>query len=262
MAKPIGESLSNPWSRYQKANGSFKQRIIAASFGEVGRLKTSFWLTAPAPIVIQSTDKGLEGVVDVFLNTLYKETGQTKDIYVVEYDPMVGIMAQEEAIEIRDTFEEDFKHALEHARTVVWDKETNVYEIFKYAEFGAPSDSANNYYALDQRYRHLINLAKDTEVNFGLIQGMMDIWGTKVSNSGKLTGKKTDTRKRRGMREIEELVHINIEHTVDEEGNFILNIGKSRGPGGRDIQNQSIPYVTFPEFAMLVFPDSSEQDWV
>ena len=33
-------------------------------------------------------------------------------------------------------------HALQHARTILWDKETNVYEIFKYAQFGAPSSNA------------------------------------------------------------------------------------------------------------------------
>ena len=252
----------NEWSRYVKATTESRLRLIAASYGEAGMLKTSFWLTAPGPIVIQSADKGLEGVVEVYLKTLYEETGQTKDIYVVEYDPTTsGENAQEEAQETRAKFEEDFEHAIHHARTVVWDKETQVYEIFKYAEFGAPSDTPSNYYALDQRYRHLINLSKETDVNFGLIQGMKTPWAPKINKRTGVEGAApTKSRERRGMREIEELVHINIEHTqVDED--FVLKIGKSRGPGGREIQNQTIPYVDFPAFAQLVFPDSTSEDW-
>lgn len=259
MPKPV---KSNEWDRYQKADIVGRQRIIAASFGEVGVLKTSFWLTAPPPIVIQSTDHGLEGVVDTYLKDLYDKTGKVKDIYVVEYDPSTADVSQEELQEVRAKFEDDFDHALNHARTIVWDKETQVYEIFKYAEFGAPSDAPSNYYALDQRYRHLINKAKETDVNFGLIQSMRDAWVPKVNKkTGAQGAAKTEDRIRRGMREIEELVHINIEHAL-EDGEFMLRIGKSRGPGGRDIQNTTIPYLTFPEFAQLVFPESSEEDWL
>lgn len=253
---------ANEWSRYTKLTDTSKQRIIAASFGEVGTLKTSFWLTTPAPIVIHSTDKGLEGVVDVYLKQYYELTGQRKDIYRVEYDPCVGIMGQDEAITIRDKFEDDWAHTLKYARSTFWDKETQVYEIFKYAEFGAPSDTPSNYYALDQRYRHVINLAKDTDINFGLIQSMKTPWAPKVNKrTGAEGAAPTKGRERRGMREIEELVHLNLEHVWNGEA-FQINIGKSRGPGGRDIQNQTIDYVEFPTFAQLVFPDSQETDWV
>lgn len=263
MAKvsPQAQFPRNPLAeKYTRITEESRQRIIAASFGEVGTLKTSFWLTAPGPIVIQSTDKGTEGVVDVYLQNLKAETGKTKEIYVIEYDPSTT-QAQEDAIEVRDKFEEDFAYIIQHAKTVVWDKETGVYEIFKYAQFGAPSSNPSDYYALDQRYRHLINLAKDTTINFGLIQGMKDPWTQKVNKvSGKVGAAPSGLRVRRGFREIEEMVHINLEHTLTD-GAFYLKIGKSRGPGGRDIQNQTIPYVEFADFAQLVFPESSQQDW-
>lgn len=258
----MAKKATSDFDRFTKASTVSKQRIIAASFGEVGMLKTSFWLTAPGPIVIQSTDQGLEGVVDVYLQNLLAETGQTKDIYVVEYDPMVGVMAQEEAVEIRNKFIEDFEHALTVAKTVVWDKETGVYEIFKYAEFGAPSDTPSNYYSLDQRYRHVVNLAKGSDVNFGLIQGMRDAWAPKVNKkTGAQGAAKTEERIRRGMREIEELVHINLHHDREDD-RFVLKVGKSRGPGGRDCQNSTIDYCDFQTFAQLIFPTSSPEDWV
>ena len=87
-------------------------------------------------------------------------------------------------------------------------------------------------------------------------------WAPKVNKRTGVEGAApTKFRERRGMREIEELMHLNIEHVWTEEA-FMLNIGKSRGPGGRDIQITTIPYVEFPEFAQLVFPESQEADWV
>ena len=68
------------------------------------------------------------------------------------------------------------------------------------------------------------------------------------------------------MREVEELVHLNIGYAIeeDEEGKaqFVLKVGKARGPGGRDIQNSTLPFISFADFASLVFPQSHESDWV
>ncbi len=57
-------------------------------------------------------------------------------------------------------------------------------------------------------------------------------------------------------------MHLNIEHVIDGDGDFMLNVGKVRGPGAREIQNTQIAYREFPEFACLVFPDTTEQDWI
>lgn len=249
LALPVNE-----FARYSKASSETRQRIIAASFGEVGTLKTSFWLGAPGPIVVFSLDKGLEGVVE--------EYAKKKDIYVREYDwNPTEDLSQEEAITIRDEFIADFEHAIEHARTVIWDKETQVWELFRYAEFGAPNDAPRNYPQLYQRYRRLINMPKSTDINFGLIQGMRTPWISKVKANGAQGVSKSNERERKGMDEIDELVHINIEHAI-EDGEFVLKVGKSRGPGGRDIQNTTIPFVEFHQFAQLVFPDSAEADWI
>ena len=252
---------------FEKATTVGKQRIIAASFGEVGTLKTSFWLTAPGPILVQSLDRGTEGVVDVYLKKLEDE-GREKDIYVVPYDSNTYELTQEDnsqvaAEEIAKKIESDFHQAIANGiSTIVWDKEDQVYDIFKYAVLGAPTDAPANYYPLYQRYRALINAAKDSDINFGVIQGMKDQWGQTLKASGKMGASKGTARIRRGMREIDELMHINIEHVRDADGDFMLNIGKSRGPGGRDIQNTTIAYCEFPKFASLVFPETEETDWL
>jgi hypothetical protein len=200
---------------------------------------------------------GLEGVVEPFLKG-------GKDIYVAEYEwNPTEELDQDEAIMLRDKFIEDFEHAITVARTVVWDKETQVWELFRYAEFGAPNDAPRNYPQLYQRYRRYLNMPKSTDINFGIIQGMRTPWVTKVNpKSGAQGAVKGNERERKGMDEVEELVHINIEHFLDPvDKEFKLRIGKARGPGGRDIQNSVIPYCDFSDFATLVFPDTEKTDW-
>jgi len=256
MAKVVKSALA---SRFTKVDANAaKQRLIGGSYGEVGTLKTSFWLGAPGPMLVQNLDNGLEGVIE--------EYQKLKDIYVETYNANTDGVEQEEAIVERDRFISDFEDAITNGiRTIIWDKETQVYELFKYAEFGAPSSNPNNYYPLFQRYRRLFNMAKASDINFGVIQGMQTPWGSKVNlGNGKTAGARLDgQRKRRGMAEVEELVQVNIEHYLDAEVNeFKMKIGKVRGPGARDIQNEVIDALTFVEFVQLVFPDSDESDWL
>lgn len=255
-------------SRFVKAGEDVRHRIIAASYGEVGTGKTTWWLGAPAPIFIQSFDRGLEGVVESF--------AKDKDIRVAEYElmnPDGSELDQDRGIEVRDKFIEDYEYALKHARTIVWDKETDVYDAFKYAEQGSVyGDSGTkplDWDRLHARLRRLINMAKATDVNFGLIQGMKNEWGKGGVNQN--TGKKgivaTGGRVRKGMADVDALVHINIEHVRvpgadGEPSKFVLNVGKSRGPGSKDVQDQQFENLTFAEFAQLVFPESSEEDWL
>lgn len=243
--------------RFAKVATVAKPRLIWAGFGEVGTLKTSWGLSAPGPIVIQSLDRGLEGVVE--------EVAKTKDIRVCEYDwSPTDDMAQDEAIRIREAIIEDFDVAVGCARTILWDKETQIWEVFRYAEFGAPNGAPRDYGALYQRYRRLFNTAKASTVNFGVIQGMRSPWGEKIKN-GKPSLTKSSERERKGMDEVEELVHINIEHFRDETAEpgtqFKLRIGKARGPGARDVQYKTFNYMDFASLAMMIFPDSDDEDW-
>src|ERR1700676_3292254 len=160
----------NEFSRYQKADDTYKHRIVAASYGLVGTGKTSFWLGAPGPIVVQTLDQGLEGVVEQY--------AKSKDIYVANYDmghTVGGEFTHEMAREARDKFVEDFEHAITHARTVVWDRESDMFSLFSYAEFGTPDkySAANpkDWDKLKGTIRRLISMAKATDINFGLIQG-------------------------------------------------------------------------------------------
>lgn len=254
MAKP------NEFARYQKADDAVKQRIVAASYGEVGTGKTSWWLGAPGPIVVQTLDLGLEGVVEPFT--------KDKDIYIATYDlGQTGAeFTHDLAVAARDKFVEDFEYAIGCARTIIWDRESDMFPLFSYAEFGTPdafgAASGKDWDKMKGGIRRLIAMAKASDVNFGIIQGMKNEWTSHMNpNTGKRKASPSGLRIRAGMEDIDALVHINIEH-VRNMGKFVLNVGKSRGPGSRDVQDQTFENLTFVEFAQLVFPDSNEEDWL
>lgn len=256
---------SNPLDIFPTASDTYRNRIIGLSRGEVGTGKTRFWLTAPGPIVVFSLDQGLEGVVEEFAKA-------GKEIRVREYDwapPPVNDETtfeerqefQTQAIDIRDQLMKDFEIAVQFARTVLIDKETDVWELFRYAEFGGPSDAPRNYPALNQRVRKLVNLPKAVDCNFGLIQSMKDQWVTKTKQDGSTTkGFNTGERVPQGFGELEGLVHVVLNHRR-EGGKFYIDIGKARGPGSLDVQDVTFENVTFAEVGHMLFTDTTEEDW-
>jgi hypothetical protein len=257
----INKPSNNVFSRYTRATTDIKPRIIAASIGEVGTGKTSWWLGAPPPIVVQTLDQGLEGVVETY--------AADKEIYIAEYD--LGVkpgedFTHEAAVTARDKFVEDYEHALQHARTIVWDRHSDMWDLFYYAEFG--TDDAygaappKDWDRLKGKIRRLIAMAKAGDVNLGIIQGLKDQWGTKVNNkTGKEQMTKTGNRIPAGMEGIDALVHIVLTHQR-ADGQFSLSVGKSRGPGSADVQDHEFDITpSFTEFAMMVYPETEESDW-
>ena len=249
----MAKSAKEQFSRFTRAPSQHRHRLIGASFGEVGVGKTSWWLGAPGPIVVQSLDKGLEGVVERY--------NADKEIYVAEYDWSPDeTLSQDDAIKLRDRFIEDFEHAIQVARTVIWDKETNIWELFRYAEFGEPNDAPRNYPKLNQRYRKYLQMPKATNINFGCIQSMKDKWVTKAKSDGGSKGVNTGDRVRQGFSELEEIVFFDLHHRR-EGGAFLIDVNKAHGPGAMDMNDQTFENTSFVEFAQMAFPDSNESDW-
>lgn len=256
----MAPKIVSAYARYEQAsNDDLRERIVAASVGEAGTGKTSFWLGAPGPIVFQTLDQGLEGVVERFASK--------KEIYIAEYD--LGHTGEEYthalAVIARDKFVEDFVHAVDNARTIVWDRESDMWPLFSYAKHGTDDMFAaappKDWDKLKGEIRRLIAMAKARDINFGIIQGMKNEWGQKFNtNTGAKGAMQTGKRIRSGMEDIEAIVHIDLLHERTN-GKFSVTVGKSRGPGGPDIQDQTFQDLDFKSFAMMVFPDSSDEHW-
>ena len=260
MPKPA--TKSEPTHSFRPVSFATRHRTIGRSVGEVGTGKTRFWLTGPKPIFMQSLDKGLEGTVD----QLFREGLITSadDVQVADYDwhPGSEDFSQDYAIELRERLIADYHYALDAgARTIVWDKEGDIWQLFRYAEFGGPSEAPKDYAQLNQRYIAIINKAKSYDVSLGLIQSFQDEWGQTGAIS-RATGKKqfgkTGNRIAWGFDRLEELVFVNITHRR-EEGEFYLDVGKCRQ--NTELQDQTIPGGTFAEFGTLLIPESDMEDW-
>ena len=261
MVKSSRPSSKNPFlPRYIQADISSKPRLIGLSTGEVGSGKSSFWLGAPGPIVVQTLDQGLEGVVEKYAGD--------KEIYIAEYDlgQSGETFSHKMAVEAADKFEDDFAHAMQHARTIIWDRESDMFPLFTYAESGTKDAfgavAAKDWDLIKGRIRRMIAMAKAGDVNLGIIQGMKNEWVQKVNpRTGNSTGQPSGARIPSGMNDIDALVHITLEH-IREDGEFTIKVGKARGPGGSAVQDQTYPAMSFVDFAMLVFPDSTEDQWL
>lgn len=263
----MAKTVTNTFARYRKATTDMKYRIVAQSMGEVGTGKTRFWLSAPGPIVIQSMDQGLEGVVEPYLLSLPYE----KDIHIADYD-IVGEPGSDGythalAVLARDKFIVDFETAITSgAKTIVWDRDPEIWDMFFYAEFGTDDAFAaappKDWDKLKNKIRRLIAMAKASDVNFGIIAGLKNEWGQRTNpKTGAKAATQTGNRVVTGMEGVDGLVHTTLLHTRSGS-DFGLTVGKSRGPGGHDIQDQSFENLSFAEFATLVFPDTTEENWV
>lgn len=279
----MAKSKSALASRFGLASEEVKRRIVASLDGEVGTGKSYFGLTGPQPIVVFNIDHGLEGVVEQF-----REEG--KEIYEEKYawvpndvdpDDAEGAEAddlQDLAKEIRAKFEKDIFYAIKNgARTLLVDTESRIWQVYRYAEFGAPNaDNPRNFDALNQRFESFIHKVKssDDPVNLLLVRTMKDKWGNYGKNGG--FGK--------GGREVWGYEHLpgmmgveltfmqlppksEIRKAVEEEygegtGEFVIRFGKNRYNNAvNKLAFTVTPRCSFSELGVLLYPDTSTEDW-
>jgi hypothetical protein len=240
----VGDSQ---WNGFTKAANAARPRLIGCSTGDYGTGRTHFWLTGKGPIGILSLDKGLEGVVEQFQ--------ETKPIYFKEYDwaPTDTDFSQANAIKLRDELVKDFYHLCEHAHTVIIDKENDIWELFRYAEYGAPTTRPSSYAPLNQRYKKFLNRPKALTINAGYITDLKEKWVSAGEKSGQMEVS--------GFKGIEGIVHVTMFHERLGEGNFQVTIGKSRGPAATQLQEKTFENLDIPTLGMALYPDSDLPDW-
>lgn len=276
MPPPIRKPLS-PFAGYERATATFTPRIIAALQGEVGSGKTEFALGAPGPIVVHTFDQGTEGVVE-------EHVARGKEIYLAKYDLGVAVgeaVTHEAVVQLRDQFIANFEADIARARTIIIDRENDLWSHHVFAETGTDDKfaaaPAKDWPKIKAKMRRLTAMAKAAKINLIYIQGMRNEWGKIINpKTGNATSVPTGKRIPDGMEEITADVHIVMDMTrVDQpEGpsKFFLHVGKSRGPGSRLVQGQTFevvkaddpeerPEFGFKEFAQLVFPDTGSDDW-
>lgn len=262
MATAQRKPTKGEWGSFQELSKEARYRLILRSYGPEKVGKNHFGFTAPGPIAVQSFDIGLEGTVEKFLRE-----GKVIVASAYEFDRSnLESIDQDEAIVLRERFMRDYKFALTRARTVIWDTETEVWELFRYAEFGKASDAPKDYVTLNARYRDLIQLAYDSGCSLQLIQKVKEKWGsyeaTDQNGRKKLKPIALGVMEPTGFKEAGYIVQTNLEHTWSKAEGFgvhVVNCRQNMALAGEHYTGRSCP--TFVDLAMMVFPDSTDADW-
>lgn len=252
LTKPV-----NQWGNFRPVSGESRYRLIWRSYGPEKCGKNHFGLTAPGPIAIQSFDIGLEGVVEKFL----KAPLGPKEIVATHYEFDRDDCSQEAAQTLSKRFDEDYELALTRARTIIWDTETELWELDRFAEFGenaqgVSTDAPRNYVRLNSRYRDRIQRAFDSGVNLQLIQKVKERWTTNGKGSPVPSGNFEPT----GFKEANYIVQVNIRHSWEKERGFVIDVINCRQ--NMELAGETFENLSFPELAQLVFPESEESDWI
>jgi len=238
------------YGNFKPLESADRYRLIVRSWGPEGSGKNHFGFTGPSPIFGLYFDPGgHEGVAEKFIR-------EGKEIHAVAYRFDKSSMEQSQAKDLRDQFIEDYELALKNARTIQWD-ETEVWELFRWAQFGSDSEAPKNYAQLNAQYRYLIQAAYDAGVNLQLIQKVRERWG--LNDKGKLGP--TGIYDPQGFKEANYIVQVDLQHSWSEEDGFKVQIGKCRQNmtlRGQEFGGGSLDW---PTLGGLVFPESSEGDW-
>lgn len=243
------------------SNNTPHYRTIALVTSEVGAGSTRFALTGPGPHLYQHFDRGLEGT---------KEDVERAGLLSPNFDERAyaweprddGTFDKQLAIEIRDQFTSDLREALGAGyRLITWDKEDQVWQVFRYAEFGAETGQPRDFAALNRRYLKLINMVKDSDASLIAIDSFRTPW---EMQGGKL--QKTKRRERRGFDELDRAVmvevHMRREPSSDPEHpgpEYFFDVSKCRQNSA--LQDQTFPAMTFSQFGTLLVPGSTEEEW-
>lgn len=240
-------------------------RLIYRSFGEDKVGKDHFGLTMPGPYVKHQFDpQGIEGVVDKFVDE--------KDCFIFNYkklqkrrfrDKAQGTKAQDEAKAQRDAFLDNIELTLANGARSISVDETELWALFRFAEFGAASNAPKNYEILNDDYYAWFQAVVDSGVNLQCVQKMKDAWGTYDDVVDGVKKKKpyaTGERETTGFKELKYIVQANIAHHWTQERGFwitLVNCRQNMAIGGKEFDAY-----TFPDLAIEVFPDTQMEEWL
>lgn len=229
---------------FVEADGEPKRRLLVSVRGLEKTGKTHFSLTAPGPIAFFDLDMGTEGVVSKF-------QALGKKILLNKVTPD---MAETEW----PRFKEAFRAALasRQIKTIVWDTETEVWELVRLCKFGKLTQVMPYHYGpVNNEYRKLLRETYDSGKNLILLHKMKPKY---------IDDKRTREYERAGFNDIGFIAQVNAivyRDPTDEGGEFnleILDCRQNSDAAGEVLLGEM---ASFPYLASLAFPDTNPGDW-
>jgi len=270
----IVSKKSKPEFSFEKAEDQIdRERLIITVQAWTKNGSSHFGLTAPKPLLIQDINGRLEGTLKKF-----KKTPGYKDIYVTHYKtPETKIKEMgstrsgqkikasvprevRSAERVVEDFIGDFKQAIaEGIRSVVWDKANEFWDTVRLADLELLSHVGQEHYGvLNRRMRDLLALATDSDINLIMTHDL----GEEYTDDGNGRGRPSGRFKRVGWKWMDRQSHMTFE--LQRTGKMsevkfvgtILDCAHDPELNGYELENP-----TFADVAMLVFPETTEDDW-
>ncbi len=246
------------WADFTPLTSDPPTSIAWASNGAEGSGKSYFGLTAPQPIFVCAFDPfGMDRVS--------KDIKQGKDIRIGRYPFIARKGATKNEIgdaasDVWQRFTEEFRVALLHARTILWDREDLAWELLRYSAFGAQNSQPKEYGELNAEYIGLVQEAAAAKVNLGLLRGLREKWiSVRNPETGKMQAHNTGDMQVDGMKKIPDHVDITLDHQwLSSEKHFVTVIRKFPNLEYRDVD---FPDLTFPMMASAAYPESAMENW-
>ena len=247
---------------FDKATSTLKKlRLLMRIGGLEKQGKTHFALTAPGAVGVLDNDRGIEGVVEKFADE--------KDIYVKSFREMP--MKTPEDYTARWNAFDDYYHRLLSdvaVRSIVWDTDTETWEMARLAYFGRPSNIPLKYPPLNALYRKLIDEAYDADKNLILISRYKKQYVRKspTSDDSAWNGKYEAA----GFGELKDIVQVNLRARIAVDGNGnntpsieVVNCRQNMAMNGKVFDDVDDPFYapTFPCVAANIIEGNTPEDW-
>jgi hypothetical protein len=221
--------------------------------------KTTFVGSAPEPLVIFTTD--FAGIRRAQLDKRFPG----KDIRV-EVLPEIDMNAHADNIKSSakkavDDFKSKWDNALRAARSVGVDNASDLWLLFRLAEFGRTKiDSrtfGSEYDGINADFTNVIRQSYKCAVNVILLHQV----NAQRDEKGKITA---GSYSRKGFRHlgplVDELVYL---YRNDDNGDFMLRVIESGFNSSlRNLEWKTNPDVAFIDYALKVFPQSTPDQWL
>lgn len=166
------------------ATTEIRPRLLMSLDGSPGCGRTRFALSAPRPLyIIQLDPGGVEGLLT-----------DATDVRISTYDFRKD-MNKNDAKQAADEVERDIIQAREEARSVLIDKGTFMWQLFRLAEFGRLSkERSRNYEGVNTRVSEMLRAYVETDTNLLITHDMQDAYendakvGTKRAGFNQIEG--------------------------------------------------------------------------
>lgn len=243
---------------YETLSADALHSITWASTGGDGSGKSWFGLTAPSPLFVCAFDPYGMNRVDPTLKVGRDIRIARYPFNATQYDEPKKVAAAAETLWKR--FRTDYDWALANCKTVLWDREDLMWELLRFARFGAQGTAPKEYAPLYLEYAWLVQKAQAAGVNLGVLRGIRDKWISKFDpQKQKMVPTNTGEKVPDGMNKIADHVDITLAHRWDSvQKAYITKIEKFTNPDEKDME---YPNLTFADMAMLAYPDTSAADW-